>query len=475
MIQALSQQHRLHLLQSGLTNAIITQRGYYTVTTQQELAALRFASSQQWVPGLVIPLYRVDGKQAWCQFRPDTPRAENRHGTARIIKYDMPAGQHMLLDVHPSQYPALGDPHIELWITEGIKKADALTSQGCCTVGLLGVWNWRGTNAKGGKTALPDWHDIALHGRRVNIAFDSDLRQNTQVARAATELQAYLRSKDAAPFLILLPAALDESKQGVDDFLAAGNTVGELRTCAHPHLPRPKPTREPLRRGLPPSAPYPVDALGPLLAPMVYQLRAVVQVPEALCAQAVLAAAALAVQGHANVEIDGRVYPLSLFLVSIGESGERKRAVDHWALRVHKAHEEQLHYAYGSECHAYKDQTLAYKKAQEEALKHAKGYPDKQQSLASLGPPPEPPLKPFLTTEEPTFEGLIRLLLEGQPSMGLFTDEGGRFLGGHGMNTDNQLKTAAGLCELWDGKRVTRVRSGDGAIGLYGRRLSMPR
>ena len=99
MVQTLSQQHRLHLLQSGLSDAIITQRGYYTVTTQQDLAALGFASSQQRVPGLVIPLYRVDGKSAWCQLRPDTPRAVNRNGTARIIKYEMPAGQHMLLDL----------------------------------------------------------------------------------------------------------------------------------------------------------------------------------------------------------------------------------------------------------------------------------------------------------------------------------------------------------------------------------------
>ena len=164
MIQTLSQQHRLYLLQSGLSDTIITRRGYYTVTTQKELAVLGFASSQQRAPGLVIPLYRVDGKQAWCQLRPDIPRVENRNGKARIIKYEMPAGQHMLLDVHPNG-----------------------------------------------------------------------------------------------------------SKQGVDDFLAADHTVSDLRAFAHPHPPHPKPTREPLRQELPPPVPYPVDALGPILAPMVYQ------------------------------------------------------------------------------------------------------------------------------------------------------------------------------------------------------------
>ena len=61
----------------------------------------------------------------------------------------------------------------------------------------------------------------------------------------------------------------------------------------------------------------------------------------------------------------------------------------------------------------------------------------------------------------------------GTPSLGLFADEGGRFVGGYGMSEDHQLKTASGLSELWDGKRISRVRGGDGAALLYGRRVSM--
>lgn len=46
-------------------------------------------------------------------------------------------------------------------------------------------------------------------------------------------------------------------------------------------------------------------------------------------------------------------------------------------------------------------------------------------------------------------------------------------IGGYAMSEDHQLKTAAGLSELWDGKPVSRVRGGDGAALLYGRRFSM--
>lgn len=57
--------------------------------------------------------------------------------------------------------------------------------------------------------------------------------------------------------------------------------------------------------------------------------------------------------------------------------------------------------------------------------------------------------------------------------LGLFSDEGGGFLGGHAMNSDNRLKTVAGLSSLWGGEALDRVRAGDGAMTLYGRRLAV--
>ena len=75
--------------------------------------------------------------------------------------------------------------------------------------------------------------------------------------------------------------------------------------------------------------------------------------------------------------------------------------------------------------------------------------------------------------DEPTLEGLEQLLERGQPSAGIFSDEGGRLIGGHAMNSDNALKTACGLSSLWDGKPLTRVRKGEGSKILYGRRLAV--
>src|SRR5688572_17705009 len=84
----------------------------------------------------------------------------------------------------------------------------------------------------------------------------------------------------------------------------------------------PEPPR-PLHRELPPPTPYPVDALGPILAPAVKAIRHQIQAPTAICAQSILGAATLAVQSHADILLPyGQSRPLSEFFVSIAESGD---------------------------------------------------------------------------------------------------------------------------------------------------------
>src|SRR3546814_15226016 len=61
----------------------------------------------------------------------------------------------------------------------------------------------------------------------------------------------------------------------------------------------------------------------------------------------------------------------------------------------------------------------------------------------------------------------------GEPSMGLFSDEGGTFIGGYGMSDASRLRTGAGLSSFCDGTPVKRVRGGHGVSILKGRRLSL--
>jgi len=230
----------------------------------------------------------------------------------------------------------------------------------------------------------------------------------------------------------------------------------------------------PLQRELPEPEPFPIDELGDVLTPAAKSLCEIIQGPEALCGQSVLAAATLAVQGHADVHVDGRRHPLSEYFVSIGESGERKSAVDSHALWPVKKQQRKISEKYDAELAAFQLEHEAWKKARDEAVGgKQKGFAAKRNAVTQLAGEPAKPLHPALLCEEPTYEGLVKLLLIGQPSIGLFSDEGGRMIGGHGMNKENALKTAAGLSNLWDGKEISRVRAGDGSMILYGRRLSM--
>ena len=110
----------------------------------------------------------------------------------------------MALDVHPSIRDHIGKRKIPLWITEGERKADAAISQGLCCVAVPGVWNWRG-NAHGGKTLLADWESVALNGRQVYIAYDSDVMTKSEVHSALARLAEVLKSRGAHVRYIYLP------------------------------------------------------------------------------------------------------------------------------------------------------------------------------------------------------------------------------------------------------------------------------
>lgn len=229
--------HHLAMLKaSGLSHAIIEQRGYQSVTKRAELHHLGFGDQQCSVPALLLPIRTVTGALGGYQSRPDQPRMRK----GKVVKYETLSDMRMILDIHPCVRHLLKNPAIPLFITEGVKKGDALACRGCCAVALLGVWNWRGTNEEGGRLALPDWESIALNGRQIYIVFDSDVAVKPEVHAALSRLKAFLESRGAQVTVIYLPNGPHGAKVGVDDYLASGHTVSDLIALASPDL-RPAP------------------------------------------------------------------------------------------------------------------------------------------------------------------------------------------------------------------------------------------
>lgn len=237
----LAPRDRVLLEASAIAPEVAVARGYTTVYTRAALEKLGFGPSQRNVPALVIPIYDAftNGRPLLHQARPHEPRREPR--TGKVIKYETPRGASMMVDVPRPIRSRLGDPKIPLFITEGVRKADAAVSVGLCCVALLGVWNWRGRNDDGGLTALPDWEAIAFNDRDVSIVFDSDVMTKATVYVALVRLKAFLERKGATVKAIYLPSGPGGTKCGLDDFLASGKTVDDLLGLATTTLREPPP------------------------------------------------------------------------------------------------------------------------------------------------------------------------------------------------------------------------------------------
>lgn len=228
----------------------------------------------------------------------------------------------------------------------------------------------------------------------------------------------------------------------------------------------------PLVREIAEGQSYPVAALGPLRS-AVEAVQRWTQAPAAIPAQSALSVAALALQGHAEVETLGGYRPLSLYCLTVAASGERKSSCDEKLMRAMQEFEREQGQAYRDARKAWAIDHAIWKKRHDKALSPGRGMTCDRRDLEALGPEPSPPPLPDRLVSEPTYEGLTRLFAEGQPTLGLFHDEGGQFLGGYAMSQDNKQKTLAALNDLWQGKAIKRTRQGDGSFTLYGRRLSL--
>jgi len=217
-------QHQALIDDSGIDPEVALARGYRSVTSKAEMQRLGFSASQARVPALLIPVHDVHGQIATYQARPDEPRIRD----GKPLKYETPRGTRMVLDVPPGCRARLGDPSIPLFITEGARKADAAASHDLCCIAVLGVWNWRGTNAQGGKMVLPDFEAIALNGRDIYLVFDSDVVAKPAVRNALDRLSGMLATRGSTVKTVQLPSGPGGVKVGLDDFLASGMTVTDL-------------------------------------------------------------------------------------------------------------------------------------------------------------------------------------------------------------------------------------------------------
>jgi hypothetical protein len=225
-------EHLAQLKASAISDEVIAERGAWSACAATELERLGYRRNTAIVPALVLPTWGVSGEVVGYQARPDVAPMLN----GRISKYLVPPDAEVRLDIPPRCRKTIGSPQVPLWVTEGVKKADALASAGLTVVGLAGVQMFR----------TDDWERVSLDGRRIFVAYDSDVMVKRQVHDALRALDAYLRQRGAETAFAYLPT--DNGKLGVDDFLAAGHTVEDLYALAEAQLREPPPEPKPERR-----------------------------------------------------------------------------------------------------------------------------------------------------------------------------------------------------------------------------------
>lgn len=229
---------------------------------------------------------------------------------------------------------------------------------------------------------------------------------------------------------------------------------------------------------------YPLEALGSILGEAAKQLAYHVQVPEEMAGQSVLAAAGLVAQAHINVQRGSiGVSPVSIFCISVAESGDRKSTVDRLALAPIRSYESERALAFSAKEQKYKAEMEAWELRRNSIIKlcskpKAELSADEQKRLSERLfqlelSKPRAPSRSNITFSEPTSEGIWKHYIQGDPSAGLFSDEGISFFSGHGMNDEAKGRTIHILSKLWDGDPITRTRGSEGESGsLANRRLS---
>jgi hypothetical protein len=191
----LSDEHREMLEDgSGISPDVVEARGYFSAERRTDMPDV--FKGKQRRRGLVIPTYSPSGERGY-RLRPERPIKPGR-------KYEQPAGVGCTLDIHPFNLERVRDASVDLWVVEGEKKGDSLTSRGECAIALTGVFNFQ----RGGDP-LPCWDYVPLEGRTVYVAYDSDVLTNWQIQLALKRLVAFLEGRGANVLVLYLPEVDD--------------------------------------------------------------------------------------------------------------------------------------------------------------------------------------------------------------------------------------------------------------------------
>jgi hypothetical protein len=183
--------------------------------------------------GYLIPYFSIGGEPIeFARYRYLEPVLDFK-GKPR--RYTQPGGAPPQIYFPPfAPWPEITThPTVDMFTTEGEKKAACATKFGFATIGLGGVWNFR--SAKEGQLLIPQFAEITWAERRIIIVYDSDTIHKPGVMQAENALAAELTKLGARVHILRLPED-GPAKVGLDDYLVAHGAEAFKTLLASPAL-----------------------------------------------------------------------------------------------------------------------------------------------------------------------------------------------------------------------------------------------
>ena len=228
--------------------------------------------------------------------------------------------------------------------------------------------------------------------------------------------------------------------------------------------------------------PYPLDALPDTIRAAVIEVQAFTKAPVPMVASSALAALSLAIQSHVDIKRADKLHgPVSMFLLTIAESGERKSTCDGFftsAIRDYQAEQAELakpeQEKFRAKLSAWEAKRAGMLDAIKQASKASKPTTNIERELHQHEQDkPEPPRVPKLLRGDDTPENLAYALVREWSSAGAISAEGGIIFGSHGMGAESAMRNLALLNILWDGGTLDIGRRSKESFTVRGARLTV--
>lgn len=249
------------------------------------------------------------------------------------------------------------------------------------------------------------------------------------------------------------------------------------RTTAPESWPEP----QPLVTAMQPTE-YPLDALPDVIRHAVEEVQGFVQAPIPMVASSALSAVSLACQAHFDVQRTvGLEGPISLYLLTIADSGERKSTCDGYFKNVIEQWQADEEKARAPETKKYNAENTAWLAEKDGIVQKIKAFAKDGKSTTELkkrlvaieAEEPQPPRIPrmLLTDESP--QALAWSLAKKWPSAGILSAEAGAVLGSHAMKEGEITGNLSLQNILWDGGELNIGRKTSESFSVRGARLTV--